>query len=231
MKRITIESTIGGHISRTIEQAQQIAKEKGQDVEFDFNGVNVVVNATTNPELLLRDFMNAYKMDWKEVGPVCEENYSQDTLDRLDKRTKELEAEAEERQRQYELAEDKKREDFQKLVEGVEMEYAEGGKAKWDEGSAKNQDGYGAAIYRYASDWARLMQALLKTNPTQTVRDIADKASHNADIEGITGFMYGAAVSILSTCWVNGEDLRKWHNKEYGHEGDGVVNPAILTIS
>lgn len=26
------------------------------------------------------------------------------------------------------------------------------------------------------------------------------------------------------------EELRKWHNKEYNYEGDGVVNPAILTI-
>jgi hypothetical protein len=25
--------------------------------------------------------------------------------------------------------------------------------------------------------------------------------------------------------------LRKWHNKEYNYEGEGTVNPAILTIS
>ena len=58
----------------------------------------------------------------------------------------------------------------------------------------------------------------------------AEKCSHDADTDGITGFMYGAAVSILSNHWKYGELLRKWHNKEYGHEGDGVVNPAVLTI-
>lgn len=42
--------------------------------------------------------------------------------------------------------------------------------------------------------------------------------------------MYGMAVSILSQCWKYGEFLRKWHNKEYGYEGDGVVNPAVMTV-
>ena len=42
--------------------------------------------------------------------------------------------------------------------------------------------------------------------------------------------MYGCAVSILSQCWKYGEELRKWHNKEYNYDGDGVVNPAVLTI-
>ena len=60
--------------------------------------------------------------------------------------------------------------------------------------------------------------------------DNAERLSHEADEEGITRFMYGAAVSILSQCWEYGEHLRKWHNKEYGYEGDGVVNPAVITV-
>lgn len=60
--------------------------------------------------------------------------------------------------------------------------------------------------------------------------DIADSTSREADTEGITGFMYGCAVNVLSQLWEYGEELRKWHNKEYNYEGDGVVNPAILTI-
>lgn len=60
--------------------------------------------------------------------------------------------------------------------------------------------------------------------------DIADKTSHEADTEGITGFMYGCAVNALSQLWEYGEELRRWHNKEYNYDGDGVVNPAILTV-
>lgn len=67
-------------------------------------------------------------------------------------------------------------------------------------------------------------------DPEKAIVDNAGKLSHEADIEGITGFMYGAAVSILSQCWIYGEYLRKWHNKEYNYNGDGVVNPAIIKI-
>lgn len=100
----------------------------------------------------------------------------------------------------------------------------------WEKGLANNQDPYGNACYRYASEWATRMEQLLEADPSLKVGDVADKTSHEADDEGITGFMYGAAVSILSHAWVLGEDLRKWHNGEYGHTGDGVVNPAILRI-
>jgi len=44
----------------------------------------------------------------------------------------------------------------------------------------------------------------------------AEEASLLADSEGVTGFMYGAAVAMLSQCWVLGEGLRRWHNKEVG---------------
>lgn len=61
--------------------------------------------------------------------------------------------------------------------------------------------------------------------------DNADRLSREADTEGITGFMYGCAVSILSQCWEYGEYLRKWHNKEYDYDGKGVVNPALMRTS
>ena len=64
----------------------------------------------------------------------------------------------------------------------------------------------------------------------KVIVDNADKLSYEVDEEGITGFMYGCAVSILSQCWEYGEYLRKWHNGEYDYDGDGVVNPAVLSI-
>ena len=76
--------------------------------------------------------------------------------------------------------------------------------------------------------WKRKIEE--SDDPEKTIADNAGKLSHEADVEGITGFMYGAAVSILSQCWLYGEYLRKWHNKEYNCDGDGVVNPAIITI-
>lgn len=108
--------------------------------------------------------------------------------------------------------------------------------AAWKEGLANNQDPYGSGIYRYAAKWASLMERELLAGKKLT--DIAKATSHKADEEGITGFMYGAAVSVLSLCWEHGEELRRWHNldTQIGTEGEranesgGVLNPAALLI-
>ena len=100
----------------------------------------------------------------------------------------------------------------------------------YDNWKAKNTTPYEVAIFVYAEKWANLMEAALAEG--KSIVDVADKTSHQADEEGITGFMYGAAVSILSQCWEHGEELRKWHNKEHNQpDAKGVVNPALVTVS
>jgi hypothetical protein len=97
----------------------------------------------------------------------------------------------------------------------------------------KNLDPYGHAIFTFAERWAEMMEAAIESSEDgsmEVIIKIADGLISVADTEGITGYMYGAAVNILSKCWEYGEELRKWHNKEYGYDGDGVVNPAILTV-
>jgi len=107
------------------------------------------------------------------------------------------------------------------------------GKAYYDEALRINTDSYGARCVSYANDWARLMQSQITTadNIQDKVAEIAEATSRVADYDGITGFMYGAAVNILAKSWIYGEELRKWHNKEYKYEGAGVVNPAVLNIA
>lgn len=69
--------------------------------------------------------------------------------------------------------------------------------------------------------------------------EIAEKASDDADTDGISGFMYGCAVSMLAKCWQHGEELRRWNNTRFQlhNEGDkanesgGVINPALMTIN
>ena len=73
----------------------------------------------------------------------------------------------------------------------------------------------------------------------ETVEAVAEQAGQDADIDGITGFMYGCAVSTLSKVWEHGEQLRRWHNLktqikdegERANESGGVLNPALLNIS
>jgi len=106
----------------------------------------------------------------------------------------------------------------------------------WKEAVEKNKDGYGSGVIRFAARWANLMETEMAKG--KKLKDVADKMSHKADVEGITGFMYGCAVSILANVWKHGEELRRWHNKEtqIGTEGDkanengGVLNPALLCV-
>lgn len=87
---------------------------------------------------------------------------------------------------------------------------------------------YSKAVVDYAKRWAELMETEISKG--NKLVDIADRTSREADTDGITGFMYGCAVNVLSQMWERGEELCKWHNKEYGYDGDGIVNPAILTV-
>lgn len=108
----------------------------------------------------------------------------------------------------------------------------------WQKAVEANKDPYGGAVIVYAEKWARIMEARMKQMPGVTVAECAEAASHLADDDGITGFMYGAAVSTLAQVWIHGEELRRWHNRQYmteekaraADESGGTVNPAILTI-
>ena len=109
-------------------------------------------------------------------------------------------------------------------------------RAEWELGLKNNQDPYGAAVYRYAARWAQLMDRLIADGVP--LARCAKQASHDADVEGISGFMYGCAVSILSQVWEHGDAMRRWHNvdTQLGNEGDianeegGVLNPALLCV-
>jgi hypothetical protein len=107
---------------------------------------------------------------------------------------------------------------------------------QWELVVKNNPDEYGSAIVRYAESWADLMES--KIEERFAIEDIAEETSHQADTEGITGFMYGCAVSVLAQIWEYGGELTRWHNKDIqiSNEGDlanengGVLNPALINI-
>ena len=109
---------------------------------------------------------------------------------------------------------------------------------RWGEYVAANEnDGYGKACLDYAKQWAELMEERMAAGAT--VVECAKETSNEVDRRpgfGITGFMYGAVVAMLSECWEHGEELRRWHNldTQIGNEGEranengGVLNPAVI---
>ena len=123
-----------------------------------------------------------------------------------------------------------------KIIEGREQQYAK-------YAATNSADGYSKAIVDYGEKWAELMEKRIPTGATgpQITRifvDHADSDSHEADTDGITGFMYGCAVQALACFWIHGEELRHWHNlkTQIRNEGEkanktgGVLNPALLKI-
>lgn len=110
-------------------------------------------------------------------------------------------------------------------------------KKEYEDWKAKQKDDfYGQGVFRYAERWADMMESEMAAG--KKLEEIAKETSHQADGEGITGFMYGCAASILAQCWEHGEELRRWHNLdtqiadegEKANESGGILNPAIMSI-
>lgn len=123
------------------------------------------------------------------------------------------------------------------IKEGLDEEY----KAYVEKNS---KDGYSKGVITFSERWAFLMENKLdeiaedidlKVKPSMAIfmNLHAKDLSHEADTDpnGLTGFMYGCSVQGLAKFWIHGEELRKWHNGEYGvKDSKGVVNPAVLVL-
>jgi hypothetical protein len=95
---------------------------------------------------------------------------------------------------------------------------------------------YDLEILSYAQRWAELMEKEIDSG--KDLANIAEITSHTADINGITGFMYSAAVLELSNNWKFGKELLEWHNirNQIGNEGElanktgRVLNTATIVV-
>lgn len=231
METFKLKIFAGSDINSVASEAKKIAKEKGLVVEFDFNEIKCLVSEKTVVDWLVRDYMNAHIMEWKTVGHDCKMSYDNDT--EIELRTRQLarakrwKAEAEERQRKDSIEKAK----IDQLTKGVDIEIIEGKEKEYADYVANNsKDGYSRGVIDYSEAWAKLMQ--VEISKGKTVKECAENTQEGLGYLGITGFMYGCAVQGLANFWKHGEELRKWHNKEYGvsEDKEGVVNPAILTI-
>jgi hypothetical protein len=220
----------------TIKEMIGLAKKGNFTAKQELNGVTVLVNGDSNADLIFRDQQRAQSGYVEgEVGP-----YPNPVLTDEDKASDarveaENERKRQKRQAEYEKKARAHREKVEaKLANAPAIELTD--EAGWQKFKDVNTDGYGGAVVTYAERWARLMQVEMANG--KNLEDVADAASHEADLEGITDFMYGCAVSTLAACWKHGEQLRHWHNfkTQIGHEGEkanesgGVLNPALLSL-
>lgn len=89
---------------------------------------------------------------------------------------------------------------------------------------------YDSQVIRYAINWAHIMEEKIISGAK--LEDIAQASSQEADVEGITSFMYRAAISFLSNGWKYGEQLRCWYNLsiQIGNESEKAnASGGVLT--
>lgn len=247
---IRIETYAGDNIGECLKNAKKLAKMNSNGVEFIFNSNLVRVDQNSDLELALRDYHRG--MSGKitetaeivkypdmpfEVPPELETvtvigpDYRALTAEEI-AHDKVIDKQNAERRAKQEAEWDEKsrleKEALAALLIRAPVQMAVVNLEAWNNYKEKNQDLYGGSIIKYAEIWARLMEADI--NNGEKLEDCAERCSNQADVFGMSGFGYGAAVKVLTDVWTYGEQLRKWHNKDYGYEGNGVVNPAILTI-
>lgn len=221
---ITLNILCGSDIREAIRKATEIAAQHAPAaVRFDFNGVAVAVCADSDPDLIYRDWSRALSgCIPPQVGPYPAAQLTPEEQE-SDARIR-----AENERRRKGAAEAKRKVTEAKLVTVPPMTVTD--QAAWQSWKDSNADPYGSAVIRYAETWARLMESAMTGGAT--LEDVADATSHEADIEGVTGFMHGAAVHCLASCWVHGDQLRRWHNQQWGApDTAGTVNPAVLTLT
>lgn len=99
----------------------------------------------------------------------------------------------------------------------------------WEKCVANNQDPYGAAVVAVAR---RVMEILDAEPGDFDPHALICRADKETEAGGITGYMAGAAASIIANAHSRGSEFRGKWNALFGVKSDkGTVNPAILTIS
>jgi hypothetical protein len=217
-KKHDLDTFAGNYVGQVAEKLVALATEKGRRVTADFNGFDLFAT----PGMSVGDVMGAYDAH-------CERSRKEYEAKR---RAHEATPKGQEELR---VARERQRFVSAEVAKGI-LPFSFSDEPLWKECVEKNQDGYGACVIRYAARWANYAEAALEKGDNFAA--VMERTSHDADLEGITGFMYGAAVSMLAKCWYRGEELRRWHNldTQIGTEGEkanesgGTLNPALLTI-
>lgn len=211
---IPYEPGAGEHISETAENMVKAAKVHFKRVTATFNDIALSASPSGTPQEIITYYNEESKR--RHDAYINSPEYKE----------RQVKAEEEQRRKKSTLA--------RALAVAPPLKVTD--QAMWDSWVQANTDPYGAATMRFTERWGKLMQAQIRQG--KQLDACADECCSVADSEGITGFMYGCAVSMLAQCWEYGEQLRRWHNlkTQIGTEGEaanksgGVLNPALLKV-
>lgn len=188
------EPTAGENISEAAANMVKMAKNLAEPVTASFNDIALTANPSDDPSGIVRYYHTESERRHQEYLRSPERARAEEDA-RLRQEARDAECKAA----------------LATAPEHMTLRDADG----WQKARAANTDPYGNAVMEYAERWARIMEGRIAAGAA--LAEIAQATSHIADNEGISGFMYGAAVSVLGHVWVHGEELRRWR------ETDGVA--------
>jgi len=168
-------------------------------------------------------------MGWGTIGPHTVESYSAEVQEQLRKKVEERELRHEREQQEMKKKDAEQRARVEQAINGIELELKD--PDGWRSTVEKNQDPYGKCAIDYAECWAKLMQVEIGNG--KIVAECYEYTQNDLGFFGITGFMFGCAVGVLSHTWKYGEELKDAHNSRYGvsNGAKGTVNPAVMTLT
>jgi len=190
---LTYEPMAGENVKDTARAIAAMASENNARVTAKFNDVELTANPGDDAAAIAKSYMDEVQRRHDEY--VNSPKYKED-------------------QRKQEEAQRNREALLTGALMGAPEKMSVRDEAAWKEMVAKNTDGYGAATLRYAETWARLMEGRIANG--DTVAGCAEEASQIADVEGITGAMYGFAVGTLTRVWAHGEELAAWRKAQRG---------------
>lgn len=208
---------LGCVIDNACERMQALSAEVGKNVWMEFNGHRVTANPGGSAKALV-----SY---WRQASEAASQRYQKSP----EYAARQAEWREADRLQQIKRDEWRANPPTLAIIPAMAEQYAA-------YVGTNSSDGYSRGVVDYAERWACLMERAMQAG--SSIADCAESTSHEADVDGITGFMYGCAVQALSQFWIHGPELRRWHNSKYlsadeveaAQESGGTVNPAILTI-
>lgn len=181
---INIEAMAGQPIGKFAEKMIATAQEYNDIVFSRFNNVSLYASPNTKKEEILNYFDN-------EMNRAVEE-YRKST-----------------KYKNREIEQKKRREcaniELDNALRLSPIEPSVHDREVWDHWRSVNTDPYGNRIMEYASQWMRMMEGRMSQG--QTIVSCMQDTARIADNDGISGYMYGAAVSIIKLVWIHKDEF------------------------
>jgi hypothetical protein len=200
---IQVNAPCGSHIEDVFTDAFSRKLEYGDYAYFDFNGIEVRVNQSTDYALLMRDRDTAYLLGWKVIGPDPVDEYSDELLEEIGKTTLKREEECLAQQLEYE----KEQAVYNAIALEAMSKYGyymyPSFTDEYQSWKDAQSDGYGKAVFDLVERTAAI-SVMLSSQRNTHIKNVFEEASNIASesLGGCTGFQWGGAKQILSRYWL-----------------------------